>query len=70
MTIRQNISRLLLAGLLMAMLILPIMSVAADNDAVVNDGTHFTLFQTEEQDLGNIVNGDCSDGGSDGGCGG
>ncbi|MCA9934977.1 MAG: hypothetical protein H6662_06215 [Ardenticatenaceae bacterium] len=71
MTIRQNVYRLLLAGLLMAMLILPVMSVVADSGVAASVGSHSTLFQSDEQGLkggGNVIN-DCSDGGSEGGCG-
>ena len=70
MTIQKTIYRLLLAGLLLALLVLPVVSIAANGGLAVNNGSHFTPFAAEKQDIPAAVIA-CDPGGSSGGsCGG
>lgn len=70
MTLQQTVYRLLLAGLLLAMLVLPVVNVAADADSVANHGAHSIVLPAETQDIpAHILT--CDPGGSAGGaCGG
>jgi hypothetical protein len=68
---RRNVARLLLVGLLLALLALPIVGAAVDVQAVDGHGVHFTLLQEKGTDAGPAAVIACSSGsGSQSGCGG
>lgn len=71
MSIRENVSRVLFFGLLLAMLIAPISYAATNAQTANHNDAKFTLFQTE--DTGQPITAiacNTSDGSSGGGCGG
>ncbi len=70
MSIRENVSRVLFFGLLLAMLIVPVGYAITSTQVASRDDTKFTLFHTEDSSQPIAAIACDSDETASGGCGG